>query len=45
MDGLYLKDGYGYFSDDVTYSKEGVYRSEYDRDSKSEECVTCSWVL
>lgn len=33
--GLYLKDGYGYFSDDVTYSKEGVYRSEYDRDSKS----------
>lgn len=33
--GLYLKEGYGYFSDDVTYSKEGVYRSEYDRDSKS----------
>ena len=28
-------DGYGYFSDDVTYSKEGVYRSEYDRGSKS----------
>ena len=35
VDGLYLKDGYGYFSDDVTYSKEGVYRSEYDRGSKS----------
>ena len=35
VDGLYLKDGYGYFSDDVTYSKEGIYRSEYDQDSKS----------
>lgn len=33
--GLYLKEGCGYFSDDVTYSREGIYRSEYDQDSKS----------
>ena len=33
--GLYLKEGYGYFSDDVTYSQEGIYRSEYDQDNKS----------